>query len=150
MPETADAFLRFLPVILTVVGWYLVNRQNNLRENRKEFRALFDRLKVDLMEISKKSVDYKLGGAADLSEKIKWALQDLEVDLERIPDFKESDLMSAFVDFSDACMGEDFEVEGRRVLTVKSVEVQNVYLHRNRVVQLLETWFGSKFKCSLS
>ncbi|WP_125468859.1 hypothetical protein [Methylomagnum ishizawai] len=52
------AWIQSIPWLLVVLGWYLVNRQNNSREKRKELRALLDQTQKLLDEIEIQAVEY--------------------------------------------------------------------------------------------
>ena len=44
--------------LVVVSGWCFVNHQNNLREKRKEIRALIDGVQAQLNDIEKLAVEY--------------------------------------------------------------------------------------------
>ena len=57
-PDWVDYFFRTLPILMVVLGWYLVNRQNNNRETRKEVRTALDKLTVSLVNLSNHSREF--------------------------------------------------------------------------------------------
>ena len=49
-----DDFVKtFVTPFLVLIGWIVVNNQNNKRETRKEFRSLVDTAKVEARTIAK-------------------------------------------------------------------------------------------------
>ncbi|KAA0011175.1 hypothetical protein F0A17_13700 [Billgrantia pellis] len=44
--------------ILILGGWFVVNKQNNSRELRKELRSVLDAVRVDILDLSAESVKY--------------------------------------------------------------------------------------------
>ena len=53
------------PLAVVVIGWFLVNRQNNRRESRKETRQLIDRTQAHLSTAVELATKYQSGGCAD-------------------------------------------------------------------------------------
>ncbi len=63
MPDGKDCTLfhsiaQIIPWALVVGGWWIVNKQNNFREKRKETRALLNQLLDDLDAIKKQEFSY--------------------------------------------------------------------------------------------
>lgn len=136
-----------MPLALTVVGWWWVNRQNNRREARKEHRALLDAAKRQVVDVSAKTVAYLQDADSVLAPEIKWAFDELEVELLRLPDFGKdgSELLRDFVLFTDACTGGRFEEAGRPAVGSASSEIQMVIWRRTRLLSALEAWFSKRY-----
>lgn len=47
-------------------GWFVVNRQNNNREKRKELRSAIDEIKVDVSALSEIGLKYHMGEATEM------------------------------------------------------------------------------------
>jgi hypothetical protein len=141
-----NELLRYAPLIMTVVGWWYVNSQSNRRETRKEHRALIDASKREVANIANEAAEYRCDVRSDLAPKIKWSLQALEIDLERLPGFfPTSEIMKGLMDFSDACTGGDFEMTERVAHLAESEEVRSIFAQRNLLIQHLEKWFRSQY-----
>jgi hypothetical protein len=79
-PSVESDWLRFAPLLLTIIGWYFVNRQSNQRETRKEHRALVDIAKKQVSEISINAQKYLQDAESKLASDIKWAIDALEIE----------------------------------------------------------------------
>lgn len=135
--------LRFAPLLLTVIGWWLVNRQSNKRETRKEHRALADAAKREILRIADDAASYFMDTMSSLSSKITWSLEVLEIELERMPNVGESHkaLFDALANFADACTGGEFEQKNRARLDHASAEIRAIYLTRNRLLSAIDRHF---------
>lgn len=101
---------------LTVLGWYLVNKQSNKREVRKEMRAVCDRSKALVREAVALGMQYWAGTNGVLAWQVKAVLEELEVELSRFPDrHGRQDLLGKHADLLDAITGADFESKERTV-----------------------------------
>lgn len=102
--------LPWLPPVFTLIGWYIVNQQNNQRETRKDLRAAADRCKALARDVAQLGFKYWAGQDNVKTWQIKAGLEELEVELDRFPEAKGgADLMSCYVDFVEAIAGYDFE-----------------------------------------
>lgn len=137
----------FAPVIATVLGWAVVNHQNDRREARKEYRSLIDSVKKQVVDVSDKAVSYLKDEDSQLSVDIKWALDVMEIEVSRIPGYAamNSKIQAAYVAFTEACTGGKFEQADRSAVAADSYEVNMVILSRNALIQELETWFTKKY-----
>lgn len=135
--------LRFAPLLLTIIGWWLVNRQSNKRETRKEHRALVDAAKREILRIADDAASYFMDTMSSLSPKITWSLEVLEIELERMPDAgaNHKALFDALADFADACTGGEFEQKNRARLDHASGEIRSIYLTRNRLLSAIDQHF---------
>jgi len=140
-------WVSYAPLLLTIVGWWFVNYKNDQREARKEYRSLVDASKKTVLEISTQVRKYYQDASSNLAPEIKWALDALEIDLLRIPDYKRGDyLLISYVNFTDACTGGEFEQSTRQPIDVNSLQIQNVIQTRNALLDSLEKWFSNKYK----
>lgn len=139
-------WIRFAPLLLTIAGWYFVNKQSNLRETRKEHRALVDLAKKQILEISANAQKYIQEKDSKLAPDIKWAMEALEIELCRIPDFgRGSHVLICFVKFVDACTGGEFEQAHRAARPPDSPQAQAVVETRNRLIEAIEKWFSDRY-----
>ena len=111
MPSSGSEFLPYVALGLVVLGWFVANLQANARGDRKEARSLVDSAKALSVRIVDDSLKYLCEGQVGLATKIKSSLDELEVELSRLPNFssKASPLLHALVAFQDAVTGGDFE-----------------------------------------
>ena len=51
-------WLVFLPSVIIVIGWIVINYQNSYRDTRKEIRTCIDKIQSELEILEKSAVDY--------------------------------------------------------------------------------------------
>ena len=51
-------WMQFVPWVLIIVGWAIVNHQNNRRETRKEARSMADNAKRSTIELAALGVKF--------------------------------------------------------------------------------------------
>lgn len=139
--ETLPSLLQLVTWLIVVFGWRYVNKTNDGREARKECRSAVDAAKKEVALISKLGISYFTGSENAIADEIKSALQMLEVELERLKNFRSSNLFIRFSEFQDACTGADFESAGRIKHCQNSAIVQSILFSRNRLIQQLEIHF---------
>ena len=143
-----SAVLPWLAPAVTVIGWAIVNWQNNRREERKEARALLDSAKKLAVELAAKAQDYMCQADRDeeLEAEIKAGLDALEIELTRLPNYQSlRNLVSAVADFGDAATGADFESAARRARVRNEPEPQALVAARNTLLIRMEQVFASEF-----
>lgn len=138
----------WLPVLATVGGWAVVNRQNNQRERRKEERALVDGAKKLVIEVAAKAratmCATKREEASELD--IKCMLDQLEIELMRLPGYERSTaLINAMGNLADAATAGDFESAAWRPRLASDPEPKTLMTTRNMLLQQLEAEFCSRY-----
>lgn len=137
-----DDLLKFLPAGLVVAGWYIVNRQNDKREARKEARAIINAAKTEVVAVAKLAVEYKLKADRGVAHEIKARLEALEIELENLAYFgNKSPLLKRYVAFTDATTGGDFDAAQPAVRELHSPEVLKILATRNDMLSELEAEF---------
>lgn len=146
--QVQAAILPWLPPIVTLAGWAVLNGQNNRRELRKEERALVDGAKKLVTEVSKTALEYMC--AADRNEgaeaDIKLTLDQVEIELGRLPRYEsEGVLVTAMAQFADAATGGDFESHTKTAATRGDPGPQRLVLARNELLSKLEDLFSERY-----
>ncbi|MEH3087689.1 MAG: hypothetical protein PGN26_14410 [Xylophilus ampelinus] len=132
----------FLPSILVVAGWIIVNWQNDKRELRKEARSNADAVKKTIIEVAEKGVMYWTNSKEDESYKLTSTLDQIEVELQRFPIFKQGGyLASAFIAFGDAITDGNFESASRTAVLIDDQRIRRIYLKRNELMRTIEQQF---------
>lgn len=132
--------------LLIVIGWLLVNRQNNLRESRKETRSMADAAKKLTIELKLNAVTYLTSTKNELASEIKSSLELLEIELERFPDFSNgSRLMDKYNQFVESITCDDFESQTRTLKPLGSKELLFVNRSRNELLSEIEKQFKLQF-----
>lgn len=143
-----DYVLPWLPTGFTLTGWYVVNRQNNKREARKEERALIDSVKKLVIDLTGQARSYMCTEARneDIEADIKLRLSQIEIELGRLPRYAEtSSLVDAVAAFGDAATSADFESATRSARKISDPEPQMLALTRNDLLQKLELLFTDRY-----
>lgn len=140
-----------LPSLVAILGWTIVNSQNNKRETRKEGRSAADASKKLAMEVCTLAVKYYIGDRADPFA-LKSTIEVLEIELGRFPMFNTapgrregSRLMGCFIDFDHAITGGKFESTDQPVFVLSSPEVRAIVSSRNRLLLEVENQFRLHF-----
>lgn len=143
MSETSP-WAQWVPPLVTVLGWGIVNYQTNRREARKEDRALIDAAKKLVVETGAAARRYMADAHRnpDTETDIKLALQQLEIELNRLPGYTANvALVEAMAAFGDASTGGDFESANRRSKTSADPAMQALASSRNELLAQLELEF---------
>lgn len=138
-------WLRYAPLLLTIIGWSLVNWQNNKREDRKECRALIDAAKREIVRIADDATCYFMDTTSQLDRQITWSLDALEIEIERLHSTGPHELVTVFSEFADACTSGEFQQKGRIPLGHESEQIRSIHLARNRMISSLENHFGQLY-----
>ncbi len=131
----------WLPPLLTVLGWWVVSRQTNRRERRKEIRSIVDAVKKRVVDTAAQSIGCMCGKSRDAAaeSEVKAALDELEIEMSRLPFYaSRKEMVKAMADFADACTGGDFESVRWVTRLSTSREAQAIILSRNWLLQNLE------------
>lgn len=145
MNDWAPSNFQVVSWVLIVIGWLIVNAQNNLRETRKEARAMSDNAKELAIDTASNAYQYMTTDSIN-SVELKSSLEVLEIELERFPDFGPGGrLIQRFNDFADAITGGDFETKDRTVKTANSREVNALFQTRNSLLAEIEFQFKQHY-----
>mgnify|MGYP003586266291 FL=1 len=138
LPWTAPA--------ITLLGWYIVNGQNNARERRKEARSAADRCKTIAREVTQLGYNYWLGKGNVEAWQIKAQLEELEVEIARFPEGKgRSKLIDRHIDLVEAITGLDFESATMKPRESGHVIYREIAIARQRLLAEIEQQFSQHF-----
>ncbi len=152
MVETGEAnffasFLPYIPLILTIVGWYVANSASAKREIRKEKRAEVDAMCKMLADILGKARSYYTKSADD-ADAIKTG-RELVFDLHRVlqrverleaacPKFEVSGTWS---ELHEATTGGDFESTSRKAVSHDDPVIMSIEHWTHKTMDRLEEGF---------
>lgn len=141
------SFLPWAAPILTLVGWFLVNRQNNTRETRKEARSAADRCKTLAREVAQAGMEFWEGKPGVATWQIKAQLEELEVEIRRFPLNKgQPVLMERYVDLVDAIIGMDFDTPAIKHRAVADPLFAGIAKARHAFIFQIEVQFDMHFR----
>ena len=132
--------------LVTVVGWFLVNRQNNSREFRKEIRSAVDSCKKMAREVTEQSVLYWTGHEESKSWKIKYLLEELEVEICRLPVSRgRSTVHDAYVELVEAITTADFDSSNLKAISIDDRVIRDIRIARQHLFVILEDNFSTHY-----
>jgi hypothetical protein len=138
--------------ILIIIGWKVVSRDHNQREDRKDVRALINNLGTLVRAIEEKAHRYYLqggatAGAQTLSMEIRRDFKRLAGDLGRLKKLCGSvDFKFDLIAFRQAVSGGDFDVKKRSACTPDSTKLSDVSSAADSLLSILEDGFTERFK----
>lgn len=143
-----DWVFRSAPVLLVIVGWAVVNHQNNLRETRKERRKAADEAKSIAKELSQLAVIYYTKADRDKELPIKNLLDELEIELSRLPKngtntLEMTALINCLNELRDAITLDPFESDVLKPLDSDSNILRTIALSKNRLLGQIEKTFAN-------
>lgn len=139
--------LPWLPPAFTLLGWVIVNRQNNQRETRKEARSAADRCKVLAREVSQHGIEYWSGTGEIEPWKIRACFEELEVEIERFHDEDmRGRLLNLQAELVDAVMGYNFDTSGFKPVTQDHPVFKEIPAARQRLLFAIERELSQQFR----
>jgi hypothetical protein len=122
----AEYFTPYLPVIITILGWWIVSRQNDRRERRKEVRELVRQAEQRVDSVLGHAMEfYSLPGkdpkCAELAAKIRYNLGTLDPLRQRLDaNGLKCEAISEIIAFKQSITAEEFESQARKKLAQNS------------------------------
>ena len=147
MSEWAKDLLPWAAPLLTLAGWFLVNKQNNARESRKEARSAADRCKILTRESAQLGIKYWEAKPDATSWQVKALLEELEVEICRFPEKKgRPDLLAKHIDLVEAIMGYDFDSARMQPKTPTDPVMRDIAKARQRLLFEVEHQFEAHYQ----
>jgi len=138
MASLRDAILPWLPSVFTLLGWGVVNRQNNTREQRKEARSAADRCKVLLRDASKTAIQYWSGQGEAKDWQVRALFEELEVEIGCLPQKNIDALLKVHSALIDAALGYNFGASGFKPVTPDHPVFKEITQSRQRLLSAIE------------
>lgn len=136
-----DAALPWLPSVFTLIGWTVVNRQNNNREQRKEARAAADRCKVMLREATKTAIHYWSGSEIVKDWMLRAMFEELEVEIGCLPQAKGDELLAIHSSLVNAALGYNFGESGFKPVAPDHPVFKEITRQRQLLLRAIEEAF---------
>lgn len=138
----APNLLGWAPLLLTLVGWFIVNQQANKRETRKEKRSAADRCKKLTHDVATMGVEYWTGESESNAWRIRASLEELELELTQFPLYRnQSPLIARFNRLVDAITGGKFETKSRTAVDLNDSIVTSIRQSRTELIREIERQF---------
>jgi hypothetical protein len=136
-----------IPWIIAVFGWYIVNKQNNLREQRKETRASLDRFIVRLETLERNAIDFHT------SEYDETKSKQIVVEIQRLSMIAlHTNLLSItrhielFSNLRKAITLNNFDKSTHQLLDITSKTIENISYEATEIIEKLENGFSGKYQ----
>lgn len=140
-------FLAWLPALLTLVGWFLVNHQNNAREARKEARSAADRCKTLARDAAHLGMQYWQQEPKIPSWQIKAVLEELEVEVCRFPEDRgRREILNKYIDLVEAITCDEFEAGVMHPRESTSPVMREIVRTRSLLLAEVEKQFQAHFQ----
>jgi hypothetical protein len=135
--------------ILVITGWWLVNRQNNIREKRKEIRTLLDKIQNTLDEIESQAIKYHTAEKSDdLAFALKRSLNKKfpnKLAILKLRDLEVENCYLFLKQLRQAITLENFDTSDFEIKKISDDLVKNIWLSKEHLSQELEKSFARKY-----
>lgn len=133
--------------VLVVLGWIIVNRQNNKRESRKEVRGQLDQVSELLVELEEMAVEYHTAQQqnAKLARSIKHAITRLTNVVHYIGLADARDFNRRIVRLRRTITLKNFDSANHQPVVVDGDFLENISSAAQDLIDLLERRFMTKY-----
>jgi hypothetical protein len=136
--------------ISVIAGWWLVNRQNNIRENRKEIRALIDKIQLSLDEIESQAIQYNTNEqSSELAFQLKRSLNQKlrsKLDVLKLRKLNLDKCDTFLKQFRQAVTLENFDTSSFRPQHISDDLIKKIWLTKDKLSNELEKCFAKKYQ----
>lgn len=161
-PVTPPTWVSYMPAVgpalawlTAVLGWVIVSRDNNKREDRREVRSTLDTIVGAVNALEDKATQYYAMDVSDesrhLEMEIKRDLKVLEAKIKRLaatdPRFQHLQRQSAF---HNVLTGGDFEQSARTARPHTDGKMIEIYSEARELIETLETVYVEKYHTRFS
>lgn len=133
-----EHLIPWLPSLFTLLGWSVVNWQNNTREQRKEARSAADRCKVLLRDASKTAIQYWSGQNEAKDWQVRALFEELEVEIGCLPQKNIDALLKIYSALVDAALGYNFGTATFKPVAPDHPVFKEITLSRQRLLSAIE------------
>ncbi len=135
--------------LLVISGWWLVNRQNNIREKRKEIRSILDKIQSLLDEIEIQAVQYHTSQeSSDLAFQLKRGLNQKlrnRLDILKLRNLDVKKCYPLLKQFRQAVTLINFDTSNFKPQNLSDDLIKNIWLAKDKLSQELEQIFSSHY-----
>jgi len=135
--------------VIVIAGWWLVNRQNNIREKRKEIRTLLDKIQSLLDEIESQAIQYHTSQQpSDLAFQLKRSLNQKlhnRLDILKLRSLNVNNCYPLLKQFRQAVTLKNFDTSSFKPQNISDDLIKNIWLAKDKLSHELENSFASKY-----
>lgn len=136
--------------VLVMAGWWLVNRQNNIRENRKEIRTLIDKIQLSLDEIESQAIQYHTNEqSSEMAFQLKRSLNQKlrnKLDVLKLRKLDIDKCHSSLKQFRQAVTLENFDTSNFKPQHISDDLIKKIWLAKDKFSNELENCFAKKYQ----
>ena len=132
--------------LIVLRGWYIVNKQNNQRERRKEIRTSTDRLKERIEKLEQIAITFHSSGFD--SEKARVILGEIQRISQtairtRLLSYEEHKQLT--LDLRRSITLDNFDATNHRELLLNNPLLDRIYRSVNNIIEALEDGFSRNY-----
>ena len=140
---------QIVPWVIVIAGWWLVNRQNNIREKRKEIRTIIDKVQSLLDEVESQAIQYHTNQeSSDLAFQLKRSLNQKlrnRLDILKLRSLDVEKCYPLLKQFRQAVTLENFDTSNFKPQNISDDLIKNVWVAKDKLSHELEKSFASKY-----
>lgn len=132
---------------VVIIGWIVVNQQNNRREERKEVKASMSNIIELTDEITTKALEYhkKSEHSAELSKDIRLQLQRLGFRIQHLH-FYDGILNRSIFEYRNSITYKNFDSVDHKSVSDDSEIIEDIHHSSDALMHSLEDCFGRRFR----
>jgi len=136
--------------LLVISGWLLVNHQNNVREKRKEIRAILDKTQSFLDEIEIEAIKYHTSqessdSAFQLKRNLNQKLRN-KLDILKLRNLNVEKCYPYLKTLRQAVTLENFDTSSFKPQNLSDDLIKNIWLAKDKLSQELENSFAIRYR----
>lgn len=140
--------LMAVSTLTIVVGWYMINKQNNQRETRKELRKLLDDISKDLEKLTEEAFLFHTSvynhiNAMKIQTRIKLSIDKITRAAESLD--MAHDMLQPCIDLRRSITYENFDSTGHQIFNSDNEIIERINDQYPSIVFPLEESFHKKY-----
>lgn len=146
MSQFTELVRTFAPIVLIVLGWYIINKQNDKRETRKELRSLVDKTQNDIDEVVTQAIRFhtdKYDGLEGMM--VQTRLGRITTAATNLGEIFSTDLNSYCVDFRQSITQYNFDKSEHRPLEQNDPIIRTIIDNGQSLSYELDSSFQKKY-----
>lgn len=147
-PSAANSTVMYAPItwLIVIVGWMVINDQNNKRETRKEIRARIDIVRKWIESAEIKAIEYHTSeNNPPLARSIKSDIARISSTVNSIENILENDLPFLIFRFRSAVTLENFDATEHRVIEIDDDLIDGIAADTFALIDALEVGYSDKY-----
>lgn len=138
---------QYITLALVVLGWAVVNHQNNRRETRREVRAAADVIEESLVGLLDRAISFHQAASFDqlASAHIVRVIQQISRDLGRLSK-EDMKITAAIIDLRKAITLNNFDRSSFRALDSNDAAIWEISDSADYLKEMIEEYYDHRFR----